>query len=196
MIPEELLKRYDGCTRQYKPGEAIFNEKSQSYFQILSGRVKLHNLSERGREFIQDIIDAPQGFGVDLLFANAGYPVNAIALTNCSIIELSRDQFFLLLKRYPQYYEEIIRDLSDRLQYKMRMSHAASCKEPEVRLKALLGHLKSAGGTGAKDRLYKVSLTRQQMADLTGLTVETVIRTVKSMERRGLLRINDRKICY
>ncbi|WP_276875626.1 helix-turn-helix domain-containing protein [Chryseobacterium joostei] len=47
-----------------------------------------------------------------------------------------------------------------------------------------------------KQYSFKVPLTRQQMAGLTGLCVETTIRTIKGMERAMMLRIKDRKIMY
>jgi CRP-like cAMP-binding protein len=43
---------------------------------------------------------------------------------------------------------------------------------------------------------FLVPLTRQQMAGLTGLCVETAIRTIKVMERNKILKIKDRKILY
>jgi CRP-like cAMP-binding protein len=41
---------------------------------------------------------------------------------------------------------------------------------------------------------YEVELTRQQIADLTGLRVETVIRSIKSLEKKGKLKIVSRKV--
>jgi len=45
-----------------------------------------------------------------------------------------------------------------------------------------------------EDKNYKVELTRQQLADLTGLRVETVIRSIKKLEQKGELLIKDRKV--
>lgn len=43
---------------------------------------------------------------------------------------------------------------------------------------------------------YEVPITRQQLASLTGLCVETTIRAIKKMEREKILRITNRKILY
>ncbi|WP_374442914.1 helix-turn-helix domain-containing protein [Epilithonimonas sp.] len=43
---------------------------------------------------------------------------------------------------------------------------------------------------------FKVPLTRQQMASLTGLCVETIIRTIKNMEKEKIIKICNRKIFY
>jgi CRP-like cAMP-binding protein len=41
-----------------------------------------------------------------------------------------------------------------------------------------------------------VQLTRQQIADLTGLRVETVIRTIRRMHEDGILVLKGHKIYY
>ena len=46
------------------------------------------------------------------------------------------------------------------------------------------------------DQKVQVPFTRQEIANMTGLRVETVIRSVKSLEEQGLLKIIDRKIIY
>lgn len=43
---------------------------------------------------------------------------------------------------------------------------------------------------------YEVLLTRQQIANLTGLRVETVIRAVKKIEHENALRLEGRQILY
>lgn len=43
---------------------------------------------------------------------------------------------------------------------------------------------------------YKIDFTRQQMADLTGLRVETVIRAIKALEKKGTIKIINRKVYF
>jgi CRP-like cAMP-binding protein len=64
--------------------------------------------------------------------------------------------------------------------------------DPEHRIASLIQYLKEKLGNG-KDP-FIVPLTRQQLADMSGLRVETVIRTVKTMEEQGKLKIADHKI--
>ncbi|MDH6253452.1 CRP-like cAMP-binding protein [Chryseobacterium sp. H1D6B] len=199
MIPEELLKKYNGKVKDYESGDFIYEENTecQGYFQILSGKVKLNNYSEDGKEFIQNIFEAPQSFGEAVLYINEKYPANAIALTDCTIIQLSAKNFSMLLKEYPECSLEINRNLSRRLYYKMIMSQHVFSKNPNVRLKALMDYFKNTHYLQKNsDKEYLIPLTRQQMADLTGLRVETVIRTIKSMEKENLLIIKKRQIYY
>src|SRR5690606_1259739 len=196
MIPAELLKSYDATVRTYETGDYIYEKHSLAlhYFQIVSGQVKLSNTSEDGKEFIQHIFETGQCFGEALLFLDRSYPTDAAALSASTVLELPKDRFFELLHAHPQYSLAINRTLAQRLYYKMLMSQNLFSKDPHVRLSGLMDYFKQTHSTCTS--LYCLPLTRQQMANLTGLRVETVIRTVKMMEKEGQLQINDRKIYY
>lgn len=199
MIPEKHLKKYNYSTKHYDVGDFIYEENTicKNYFQIISGKIKLNNYCEDGKEFIQNIFEAPQSFGDALLFINERYPTNAVALTECSIIEISAKDFFDLLKDNPECAIDVSTSLSRRLHYKMLMSQHVFSKDPTVRLKALMDYFKNMHNAHKKsNKEYLVPLTRQQMADLTGLRVETVIRTIKLMERNHLLTIKNHLIYY
>ncbi len=64
-----------------------------------------------------------------------------------------------------------------------------------LRLTGLLNYLKSYHD-GDCTHCFTVELTRQQLANLTGLRVKTVIRTLKKMEQEGDIIFKDRKILY
>lgn len=197
MIPEPILKKYNSHTRNYEAGDFIYEQNTDAglYFQIVSGKVKLNNISDDGREFIQHIFEPGHCFGEAMLFLDKKYPSNAIALTPCLILELPEDDFFKLLKDEPQYSLEINRNLAQRLYYKMLMSQNLFSKDPQTRLSALMEYFKQTHAS-EKTVPYLIPLTRQQMANLTGLRVETVIRAIKLMEKNGLLSIEGRKVYY
>ncbi|MCT3940452.1 Crp/Fnr family transcriptional regulator [Elizabethkingia bruuniana] len=199
MISEKHIQKYNYHIAQYNSGDFIYEENStcNSYFQIISGIVKLNNYSEDGKEFIQNIINAPQGFGEVLLFINEKYPTNAVALTNCEIIQISSKEFFKLLAEHPKYAMEINKSLSRRLYYKMIMSQHIFSNDPTMRLITLMNYFKNIHCVeNDLNSEYIIPLTRQQMANLTGLRVETVIRTIKLMEKNNLLRIKKGLIYY
>lgn len=65
----------------------------------------------------------------------------------------------------------------------------------EVRLKGVMDYHKSFSPDTSKYS-YKIPLTRQQLASITGLRVETVIRTIKNLEKQDVLKIINRQILY
>jgi CRP-like cAMP-binding protein len=196
MVNPELLLRYGANKKSFIKNEVIFKEGHLpvSYFQILSGEVKMSNYNDDGREFIQGIFYDGQPFGEPPLFLDQRYPASASAVENSEILVLTKDNFMRLLEENPQSSLSIIKNLAQRLYYKSVMAAEISTQEPEHRILKLIEY-GIANFNFKKDKNgYRINFTRQQMGDLTGLRVETVIRAVKSLEKKGLLRIIDRKV--
>ncbi|MFY1046318.1 Crp/Fnr family transcriptional regulator [Chryseobacterium sp. GP-SGM7] len=196
-IDEQLLKSYSAEIKIYKEKESIFREGDSPsyYFQIMEGSVKVNNYNEEGKEFIHNILGNGQSFGDPLLFIDKRYPVNAIALKPTTVIRLPRKNFINLIKEHPHVSMEMNACLSHRLYFKMIMIQNMASHNPTARITGLFDYLKSYSDCNDSHSFY-VKLTRQQIADLTGLRVETIIRTIKKMEKEEILKIHERKICY
>ncbi|UMQ42371.1 Crp/Fnr family transcriptional regulator [Chryseobacterium sp. Y16C] len=197
VIEENLLYSMGANTKTYAAGETIFLEGDWPafYYQIIKGEVKLNNYNEEGKETIQIMIEDGQSIGESLLFMEKFYPMNAVAITECEVIRLPRKAFISLLKEDAEISYEMNKCLSQRLYFKLIMTQNLSSQNPILKLIALMDYLKSFA-KDQKQYSFKVPLTRQQMAGLTGLCVETTIRTIKGMERSQILKIEDRKIMY
>ncbi|KQT18632.1 cyclic nucleotide-binding protein [Chryseobacterium sp. Leaf404] len=196
-IDEKLLLSFGGEIKSYEQNEFIFkeDEKPLYYYQIVSGSIKENNYNEMGSEFIQNILGADQSFGDSFLFLNKNYNINAITLSDCQIIKLKKDDFFRLIDQHPDISVDTNKCLSQRLYFKTAMIQNLASQLPEKRILGLLDYLKSFHKDDDKFS-FLVKLTRQQIADLIGLRVETVIRTAKKLERENFLKINARKIYY
>ncbi|RQO40492.1 Crp/Fnr family transcriptional regulator [Chryseobacterium sp. KBW03] len=197
VIDENILISAGAETRHYTPSEMIFCEGDipNYYYQISKGEVKLNNYNEEGREFIQNILSDGESCGESILFIKKPYPMNAEAITECRVLRLHKSVFFNLLSESPELCMEVSSYLSERLYYKFIMMQNLSSQNPSIRLKGLMDYLKSFQ-KDVSPYSFLVPLTRQQMASLTGLCVETAIRTIKHMERDKILRIENRKILY
>ena len=196
-IDEQLLKSYSAEIKTYKKRELIFKEGESPafYYQIIEGAVKVNNFNEEGKEFIHNILEKGQSFGDAHLFIEKKYSVNAYALIPTTVIMLPRKNFINLVKENPHVSLEINACLSHRLYFKMKMIHDMVSQHPSARILGLFNYLRSY--TDCEDQhSFNVKLTRQQIADLTGLRVETIIRTIKKMENENLVKIKDRKIYY
>ncbi|ANF52661.1 hypothetical protein A0O34_20030 [Chryseobacterium glaciei] len=196
-IDMELLRTFSGETKEYKKGEIIFREGDHAlyYFQIEEGKVKLNNYNDDGKEFIQNIFGKNQSFGDSMLFLEKFYPINAICLENSKITRVPKHNFLELLRIHPEICLGMNACLSQRLYYKILMTQNMSSTNPILRLKGLMEYLKSYYEDDCQ-HCFHIELTRQQIANLTGLRVETVIRVLKRMEKESLLKIVNRKILY
>lgn len=196
MISEQLLYDFGAEKLDFVKGDRIFSEGQQAicYYQILSGEVKMNNFNEDGKEFIQGIFFPGQSFGEPPLFADVKYPAHAEALTNAEVLRISKENFLELLKAYPNEHMAITKALAARLYYKAIMAAELSSQEPEHRILRIIDYLKKYVHNLKEPFSFQVDITRQQIADLTGLRVETVIRATKSLEKKGELKIKNRKL--
>lgn len=197
VINENYLVSANAEVKEYSAGEIIFNEgnKPLFYYQIVKGQVKLNNFTEDGKEFIQTIISDGQSFGDALLFLEKPYPMNATALTPCVVLRLCKENFFSMLDIYPKLYKNICLSMSDRLYYQYIMLQKNSSQNPSDRLIGVMSYLKY-NQKQQEPFSFKIPLTRQQLANLTGICVETAIRTIKVMEKNKIVKIKDRKIFF
>lgn len=196
MINANLLLQYNAELLEIEKGNIIFDygSRAQSYFQVKSGEVKMNNFNRDGKEFIQGIFYEGQSFGEPPLFADVGYPAGAETITDAEIYRLPKDAFFDLLKQNPEVHLRVTEVLASRLYYKAIMASEISSQEPEHRILRLLDYTKKHIQNLEAHETFEVDLTRQQIADLTGLRVETVIRACKVLEKKGEIEIKNRKI--
>ncbi|MBZ9787572.1 Crp/Fnr family transcriptional regulator [Psychroflexus sp. CAK57W] len=196
MINPDLLLQFNAELIKIEKGHIIFDygSKAQFYFQVKSGEVKMNNVNRDGKEFIQGIFYAGQSFGEPPLFADVAYPAGAEAITDAELYRLPKDIFFELLKQNPDTHLKISEVLASRLYYKAIMASEISSQDPEHRILRLLDYTKKHIHDLDLTDILEVDLTRQQIADLTGLRVETVIRSCKSLEKKGEIQIKKRKI--
>lgn len=197
IISEDQLLAYGADYEDYDIGQNIFREGGlpKFYFQIVNGIVELNNYHEDGKEFTQNILSVGQSFGESLLFNERAYPMSAVAKTKCKILKLSKVDFFNLLTQNQEISLNMFRCLADRLYYKYIMLFNISATDPSFKIKTIMDYLKGDKSDNGSYS-FQVPLTRKQIANLTGLRVETVIRTVKKMENEKTLKIEHGKIYY
>jgi CRP-like cAMP-binding protein len=197
MIPETILEQYNARVILLDKGEILFQQgEMATYFWLVrSGRIKMASYNDQGREFVQGYFTEAQSFGEPPFFNNMPYPASAIALVESSIWKIPHDSFIELLRNNFPIHLKLTQVLSGRLIYKSMMLTEIAVEEAEHRLRTLIEYLRRNEGvkTGG---LYRVPLTRQQLADMTGLRVETVIRSIKGLEAKGELSIEDGKIIW
>lgn len=202
MIDRSKLDEYGAKTFQLSKSDILFNQGSEAqfYYQLASGSVKMITNNEDGQEFIQGIFKPGESFGEPPLFCEFPYPSTAIAMEETEVIKLPKEKFFQLLRDNFEIHLKFDRVLCQRLRYKAMVLSDISFHDPEQRIENLLAYFKESSANQkdrpevTKKKSFIVPFTRQQIADMSGLRVETVIRTVKKMQRKGKLEIVDRKI--
>lgn len=190
MIIEELsLLSHKNAA--YKKGEVIYSPGQQPRFVyfITKGQVRMVTVNGDGKEFIQGIFKKNQYFGEPAMLLSKPYLAYTIATEDTSLILLEREQFLSLLENNREFSVEVITTLSKRLFYKSMMLEELANEHADHRLRTLVTYLCKEL---KPDEVLPV--TRQALADMSGLRVETVIRLIKKMSETGEIKLLRGKI--
>jgi CRP-like cAMP-binding protein len=192
MISESILQKYKARLTVLKRNEEVFQEGDMAtYFHLVkSGRIKMATYSRDGKEFVQGYFIEGQSFGEPPFFNRIPYPASAVAVMQSEVWKCPYNSFMKLLKENFEIHLAVTQVLSGRLVYKSMMLAELAIEEAEHRITTLIDYFRRESGATPENE-YQVPYTRQQLADMTGLRVETVIRCIKAMEQQELLRLTD-----
>jgi CRP/FNR family cyclic AMP-dependent transcriptional regulator len=195
VFPSKTLEKYHAKLVTLRKDQVLCHEgdPATDYFQVESGSVKMYSVSGEGQEFIQGIFTAGESFGEPALIAKFPYPGIVMSIEPSKVWKLPGDYFFQMLRENFELHLKMDQVLCQRLRYKSMVLSEISSYEPEHRILSLLKYYKSKKGNG---EAVLIPYTRQQLADMTGLRVETVIRTVKKMEKEKKLTLTGHKIIF
>ena len=197
MIEEKLLVEWGAEFKEFTKNEVIFweGDSCHYYFQLISGVIKWVNLGDDGKEYLQTVIYPNQCVGELPLFDDGVYAATAIATTKSILLRLPKRSFKSLLEEFPTIHFSFSRLLTERLRFKFHLLNKMASEQPENLIVGLLDYFK-LNQTHITPEDSLVILTRQQIADLTGLRVETVIRVIRNLHMTGKLTIKHGKIFY
>jgi CRP-like cAMP-binding protein len=159
----------------------------------VEGRVKWVNVDDNGKEFLQKMIDEGESFGELPLLDDGPCVATAIAEKDSLLIRLPKEIFLQLLRENPVIHFSFTRLMTERLRSKFIMLKELASQDPERKVFTILHQYKQSHCQAESEKL-KIELTRQDIADMTGLRVETVIRTIRHLHDKGTLRIEKGKV--
>ena len=197
MIEVDRLLSLGANVKKYQPQELIFEEGTEChfYYQLISGSVRWSQVNEEGKEFVHDMIEPGECFGEFPLFDGKPYAASAFATNECEVVRLPKEDFQQLLKNDPDLHFAFTRLLVERLRFRFMLSKDLAGNKPEDKICSLLTYFKEHKKYFCST-CNMVQLTRQQIADMTGLRVETVIRSIRHLQEIGRLNINRGKVFY
>jgi CRP-like cAMP-binding protein len=198
LFPSKTLEKYHARLLKMRKDQVLFHDgdTATDYYQVEDGSVKMFVVSPEGQEFIQGIFSAGESFGEPALIGKFPYPGSAKAIESCKVWKLPGDYFVQMLKENFDLHLKLTQVLSQRLKYKSMVLSEISSHDPDHRIISLLKYYRAKNITSADHPRIRIPYTRQQIADMSGLRVETVIRTVKKMEKEGKLFLDGHKIVF
>jgi len=196
-IDTDLLYTWGAVAKKVPKNTIIFYEDDPplSFYQILEGTVKMSYTNEDGKDLTIGIFEKGNSFGEPPLFIEQPYPASAIAQTDCVLLKLSKTNFIAFLQENPDIQIKILKVFAWKIYNKIVFSKNIINHKPEYRIKYFLDNLKKQNNVTACQKM-RIPYTRQEIADFTGLRVETVIRTISLMNKVKKIEIIDHKLFY
>jgi CRP-like cAMP-binding protein len=155
---------------------------------VAAGMVKLVRPTPEGQEVLLEILGPGDYFGSLATLGDATYADDASAHTDCCVLQASARDFQGLLERYPSVTLATLAFVAGRLRGAHETIEQLSARPVEQRVAATL--LKLADRVGRQRRedvLIEMPLSRQDLADMTGTTVETASRVMSELRRSGTI---------
>lgn len=177
--------------REFEKGAMLFSEGDGSdlLYTVLGGRVKVFKTTARGTDVILEIFGPGDPVGAVAVYEARPYPASALALEPTTCLLIPRQAFFSMLESYPTMVRGLLVGLSHRLVELTNRLAELSGGRVEGRLARFF--LKLAHDMGQRHEegtFIPLVLSRQELADMIGTTIETSIRIMSRWGKDGVVR--------
>jgi CRP-like cAMP-binding protein len=176
--------------RSYERGDLIFSEGDAGdvFIAIVTGRVKVFKSTPAGKEIILEIFSDGDPLGAVAVYERAAFPASALALEPTQCVRIEQAAFFRLLEQDPVIVRGLLSGLTIRLAELTRRLAELTGARVDARFARLF--LKLCDQIGRPERggmFVPMPLSRQELADLTGTTIETTIRIMSRWQKDDVL---------
>lgn len=176
--------------KAFDRGELIFAEgdPSDQFIVIVSGRVKVFKSTPAGKEIILEIFGSGDPLGAVAVYEGAPFMASALSLEPTRVLSIEQAAFFRLLEAEPAFVRGLLSGLTLRLVELTRRLAELTGARVEARFARLF--LKLCDQLGKPDRggvFIPMPLSRQELADLAGTTIETAIRIMSRWQKDDVL---------
>jgi CRP/FNR family transcriptional regulator, nitrogen oxide reductase regulator len=191
-VPAELRARVAAVARlrRYEKGDLIFAEgdPSHAFILIVTGRVKVFKSTPGGKEIILEIFADGDPLGAVAVYEGAPFMASALALEPVELLVVDHREFLGLLEEHPAFVRGLLSGLTIRLAELTRRLAELTGARVEARFARLFLKLCEQIGRSERDGVFvPMPLSRQELADLTGTTIETAIRIMSRWQKDHVL---------
>lgn len=175
----------------YDKGALLFSEgdASDRLYTIISGRVKVFKATARGTDVILEIFGPGDPVGAVAVYESRPYPASAVALEPTTCLLMPRQSFFSLLEAHPTMVRGLLVGLTHRLIELTNRLAELSGGRVEARLARFFLKLATDMGQSRPDGVFiPLALSRRELADMIGTTIETSIRIMSRWGKQELVR--------
>lgn len=180
----------------YKKGQVIFNEGNFAHgvFCVSKGKIKLSKLGKEGKEQITRLANAGEIIGYRAFLNGEVYKATATALEDSYICMISKDKFMNTLGTNGDLSLKLLRLISKDL--KTAEEHIVDIAQNTVKervARSLMEMIETFGFTNDK-KTIDVTMTRSEIADMSGTTTESAIRSLLQLKKEKVIDLIGKNI--
>ncbi len=192
---KDFLKE-NGVYIEYKKNEIIFNEgyRPQGLITLAKGKVKIFKEGVGGREQIVRLAKPCDFIGFRALFASDYYIASAQAIEDSAVCIFDKQSLYKLIEENTRLAFGIISLLANQLGKSTVRTVSLTQKHIRGRLAESLIVLADIYGMEEDQKTIKVVLAREDIANLSNMTVSNAIRTLASFASENLIDLAGKKI--
>jgi CRP-like cAMP-binding protein len=190
-LPAPLRARVEALAtlQQLEKGEALWHagDPADSLTVVVSGRVKIVRHADSG-DIILEMFGPSETAGVVAVYNQIPYPASAIAMEPTLLLRLPRRDWFDLIEKDPAFARGMLLQMTRLNMALTRKLAAMHGKRVGARVATLFLSLADRlGRQTAEGTEIPLALSRQEIAELVGTTVESAIRVMSRWNREGVL---------
>lgn len=177
--------------REFEKGALLFSEGDPSdyLYTVVSGRVKIFKTTARGTDVILEIFGPGDPVGAVAAYESRAYPASAVTLEPTTALLIPRQAFFKLLETHPTMVRGLLTGLTHRLVELTNRLTELSGGRVDARLARFFLKLADDIGQRRPDGTFiPMALSRQEIADMIGTTIETSIRIMSRWGKQDIVR--------
>ena len=183
--------------RTYRKNQLIFLEEDTGHYMyiVVAGKVKVTKATDSGKESLLAIHQAGDFFGEMALLDGKTSPATVSAMEDCKLVSITSADFHGLLMHNEKVVRQIIQVLCARLRHAWGQLQGLSYSTAEERIRGgLLQLSRRHGVVDARGVIINLRITHQELAEMVGTARETVTRTLATLQRAGIIQIEQRRI--
>ncbi len=169
-------------------------EKTRGLICLISGKAKVLKVGVGGREQILRLIKPEEFIGYRILFSENTWPVSAVAIEKSIICILEKRSIVRIMKKNADLGFRLLRIVAEELRYSYDRTVSLTQKHVRGRVAESLLILSDTYGFEQEEKTIAVSLSREEVANLSSMTPSNAIRTLSNFANEGIIRIKGRKI--
>ncbi len=179
--------------RHYTKGSQIYvrGDQVEAVFFLLSGKVRIYSIGNNGRRVTHWFVSGGEFFGLADQW-NRSYVHDVCAESQQNVVALVIPHKGLndLMDSSPLVRDSILRQLARRVRTNRNLIVSSTTEQLSVRLFQLLVSLEETKRFGSQEKRAVVGYTQEDLAELLGVTRQSVNRVLRLLEDSGLIKVN------